>query len=92
MSPEDHREYQQHQSQHAQQVESDDLALATKRNIRQLLTEMKLMFDSDINLVRTEIQAMTMRVQATDDDLMDIRQELNSMGNTLCQLQSANTI
>ncbi|CAH2292627.1 Hypothetical predicted protein [Pelobates cultripes] len=73
MSLEDHGEYQRPQPQHAQQVVSDDLAPATKRDIRQLLKEMKLIFDS--NLVWTEIQAVTTRVQATEYDLMDIRQE-----------------
>ncbi|CAH2219432.1 Hypothetical predicted protein, partial [Pelobates cultripes] len=75
MSPEDQGEYKQSQSPHLPQAKGDDLAPATKHDIRQLLLEIKQMFDSDINLARTEIQAGTTRVQATEDDIMDLCQE-----------------
>ncbi|CAH2249643.1 Hypothetical predicted protein [Pelobates cultripes] len=92
MRPEDQGKYQQPQSPHLLQAEGDDLASATKCNIRQLLHEMKQMFDSDIDLAQTEIQAVTTRVQAMEEDIMGLCQEENSMGHTLCQLQSAHTV
>ncbi|CAH2245664.1 Hypothetical predicted protein [Pelobates cultripes] len=91
MSPEDQEEHQQSQSQHTPQGEGDDMAPATKRDIRQFLQEVKQMYEADLNKARTEIQAVTTRVQAMEDNIIDLRQEVNDMGHTLRQLQSANT-
>ncbi|CAH2278324.1 Hypothetical predicted protein [Pelobates cultripes] len=57
------------------QAEGDDSAPATKRDIRLLLQEMKGLFDTDINLIHTETQAVTARVQASEEDILDLRQE-----------------
>ncbi|CAH2250390.1 Hypothetical predicted protein, partial [Pelobates cultripes] len=57
------------------QAEGDDSAPATKRDIRLLLQEMKGLFDTDINLIRTETQAVMARVQASEEDILDLRQE-----------------
>ncbi|CAH2295292.1 Hypothetical predicted protein, partial [Pelobates cultripes] len=73
------------------QAEGDDSAPATKRDIRLLLQEMKGLFDTDINLIRTETQAVTARVQASEEDILDLRQEVKSMGDALKHLQTANS-
>ncbi|CAH2299703.1 Hypothetical predicted protein [Pelobates cultripes] len=49
-------------------------------------------FDADINLVRTEIQAVTAQVQASEEDILDLRQEVKRKEDTLRHLQSANTV
>ncbi|CAH2224773.1 Hypothetical predicted protein [Pelobates cultripes] len=63
--------------------EGEDLAPATKRDIRQLIREMKQMFDADMNLARVP------RVQASEEDITDTRQALETMGDTLHPLQSS---
>ncbi|CAH2328580.1 Hypothetical predicted protein [Pelobates cultripes] len=64
------------------QAERDDSAPATKRDIRLLLQEMKGLFDTDINLIRTETQAVTARVQASEEDILDLRQERTQHSKT----------
>ncbi|CAH2274327.1 Hypothetical predicted protein [Pelobates cultripes] len=59
---------QQSGSPSSTQAKGDNSAPATKRDIRQLLQEIKKMFDDDINLARTETQAVTAWVQATKED------------------------
>ncbi|CAH2323994.1 Hypothetical predicted protein [Pelobates cultripes] len=53
---------------------------------------MKQMFDADMNLARTEIKAVSQRVQASEEEITDIRQELKTMADTLCQLQSSDSV
>ncbi|CAH2322479.1 Hypothetical predicted protein [Pelobates cultripes] len=89
-SPQDQGEHQRPQLSHLPQVEGEDLALATKCDITQLMQEIKQMYDTNLNLARLEMQAVTTRVQATEEDIMDLRQEVHSMGDALRNLQSAN--
>ncbi|CAH2220159.1 Hypothetical predicted protein [Pelobates cultripes] len=88
---EGHRTDRLAESPSSPQAEGDDSAPAPKKDIRHLLQETKQMFDADINLVRTEMQAVTARVQASEEDILYLRQEVKSMGDTLQYLQSANT-
>ncbi|CAH2296926.1 Hypothetical predicted protein [Pelobates cultripes] len=73
------------------QDDGEDLAPAQKWDIKQLIREMKQMFDADMNLARTEIQAVSQRVQASEEDIIDIRQELKTVGDTIRQLQSSDS-
>ncbi|CAH2312841.1 Hypothetical predicted protein [Pelobates cultripes] len=73
-------------------TERDDSAPATKKDIGLLLQEIKQMFDVDLNLMHTETQAVTAQVQASEEDILDLRQEVKSMGDTLKHLQLAITV
>ncbi|CAH2306151.1 Hypothetical predicted protein [Pelobates cultripes] len=48
---------------------------ATKQDIADLLMEMRRMHAADINLIKTEMQAMTARTQATEEDILDLQRE-----------------
>ncbi|CAH2283969.1 Hypothetical predicted protein [Pelobates cultripes] len=53
------RDEQQPRSPSSPPAEGGDLVSATKRNMRQLIQQMKQMFNAYINLTRTETHAVT---------------------------------
>ncbi|CAH2315712.1 Hypothetical predicted protein [Pelobates cultripes] len=48
---------------------------ATKQDIADLLMEMRRMHAADINLIKTEMQAMTARTRATEENILDLQRE-----------------
>ncbi|CAH2251244.1 Hypothetical predicted protein [Pelobates cultripes] len=65
-TPERQRDSHQPQPLREPQAKEDDLAPATKCDTMQLIREIKQMFDTDMNMARMEIKAVTFRVQATE--------------------------
>ncbi|CAH2301624.1 Hypothetical predicted protein [Pelobates cultripes] len=57
------------------EAERDVLAPATKQDILNLLQELRQKSNADLDLIRTEVQAVTAQTQASEEDITDIRHE-----------------
>ncbi|CAH2318170.1 Hypothetical predicted protein [Pelobates cultripes] len=57
------------------QTNRTNLTPATKQDIADLLKEMRQMHAADMDLLRTEMQAIITRTQATEEDTLDLKQE-----------------
>ncbi|CAH2306912.1 Hypothetical predicted protein [Pelobates cultripes] len=64
------------------QPNRNNLTPATKQDIADLLKEMRQMHAADMDLLRTEMQAVTARTQATEEDILDLKQEVNGAKRT----------
>ncbi|CAH2313254.1 Hypothetical predicted protein [Pelobates cultripes] len=62
---------------------------ATKQDIAILLMEMRRMHAADINLIKTEMQAMTARTRATEKDILDLQREVREIKDTCYHMQAA---
>ncbi|CAH2322158.1 Hypothetical predicted protein [Pelobates cultripes] len=67
----------------------DTQTLATKQDIADLLMEMRRMHAADINLIKTEMQAMTARTRATEEDILDLQREVREIKDTCYHMQAA---
>ncbi|CAH2221965.1 Hypothetical predicted protein [Pelobates cultripes] len=66
--------------------EGDTRNLATRDDIRNIMLEMKQMYTAEVNLLHTEMQAVTARVQASEEDINDTRLEVQGIRDTMLQL------
>ncbi|CAH2318672.1 Hypothetical predicted protein, partial [Pelobates cultripes] len=57
------------------QTNRTNITPATKQDIADLLKEMRQMHAADMDLLRTEMQAVITRTQATEEDTLDLKQE-----------------
>ncbi|CAH2306047.1 Hypothetical predicted protein, partial [Pelobates cultripes] len=73
------------------QPDPDALIPATKLDIRNLLAELKQMSAVDMALLRTEVQAVTDRVQTTEEAILDVQHEMRGLKETVMQLQTAHS-
>ncbi|CAH2274506.1 Hypothetical predicted protein [Pelobates cultripes] len=70
-------------------TDPDALTPATKLDRSKLLLELKQMLAADMDLVRTELQAV---VQASEEEILDVRQEVKGLKEMVLQLQSSHAI
>ncbi|CAH2223859.1 Hypothetical predicted protein [Pelobates cultripes] len=73
----------------ADPVQGPNLTPATKQDISDLLHKMRQLHAADLDLLKTEIMAVTARTQASEEDILDLRQEVQGLKETLHQLQNS---
>ncbi|CAH2328360.1 Hypothetical predicted protein [Pelobates cultripes] len=57
------------------QPNRNNLTPAIKQDIADLLNKMRQMYAAEMDMLRTEMQAVTARTQATEEDVLDLKQE-----------------
>ncbi|CAH2292822.1 Hypothetical predicted protein [Pelobates cultripes] len=62
---------------------------ATKQDITDLLQEMRQMHAADLDLLKTEIQAVTARTQASEKDILDLQQKVQGLQEHVHKLQAS---
>ncbi|CAH2321251.1 Hypothetical predicted protein [Pelobates cultripes] len=67
-------------------VSQDKLTPATKQDIADLLQEMWKMHATDLDLIITEVWVVTTRIQALEEEILDLRQEAQGLKETVHQM------
>ncbi|CAH2283077.1 Hypothetical predicted protein [Pelobates cultripes] len=68
-------------------AERDPLAPATRQDIPNLLRELRQMSAADVDIVRTEVQIVTVCTQATEVEVTDIKQEVQVLKEQMLNMQ-----
>ncbi|CAH2246063.1 Hypothetical predicted protein [Pelobates cultripes] len=66
-----------------------DLTPATRQDIAELLLEMRQLHAADLELLKTDLTAVTARTQASEEAILDLRQEAQGFKESIIQLQSS---
>ncbi|CAH2283722.1 Hypothetical predicted protein [Pelobates cultripes] len=65
-----------------EQVEWDALTLATKQNISNLLKVFRQVLTAGLDVLRTEVQMVTVQTQASVEGILDLKQEVQGLKET----------
>ncbi|CAH2324802.1 pyruvate carboxylase, mitochondrial isoform X2 [Pelobates cultripes] len=61
--------------------------LATKQDIKALLADFRQTWAADIAVIQTDLQMVTDRVRTTEEDIIDVKQAVSHMGDSLQEPQ-----
>ncbi|CAH2302732.1 Hypothetical predicted protein [Pelobates cultripes] len=67
----------------------ENLNPATKQDIADSLQGMRQMHAADLDSIKTEIQAVTALTQASEEDIQDLRKEVQGLKETVQHLQTS---
>ncbi|CAH2310426.1 Hypothetical predicted protein [Pelobates cultripes] len=60
--------------------------LATKQDIKALLADFRQTWAADIAVIQTDLQMVTDRVHSTEEDIIDVKQAVSHMGDSLQEI------
>ncbi|CAH2250970.1 Hypothetical predicted protein [Pelobates cultripes] len=70
-------------------LSADSDAPSTKGDIYNLFLHMQKLFTTDITTVKTELQKITIRLHTSEADINNLKQGMNSLGDTVQHLSSS---